>query len=311
MLDPRIEEAARRRMKVLPSSAPPRPMAPAAPKPTPAPGAPATRPIDAKPGMPTDGSSRQPWQPPAQTPPVGPPVVKPIPGGPGMGAPAGPGNAPGVTAGPEPTSQDDIDQMIRDRVTRELGGDGVNTAEQEALIREQMQGVEGAGKVNARARAGRSGFASSGALAATEGDIARQARMAATEQILGERRSAREEQFGREGEAIDSEMGMRRAAADEEINRRLLEMLGMEGEADAGNAGAPAGTEDLLRGVAEGAGSRTEKPPTATAGGSRPVVSAPPAGHRLYQKLSNGDELWISPNDPGDNSTVVIVKKGA
>lgn len=128
------------------------------------------------------------------------------------------------------SSSDDIDRMIRDRVARELGSATPDTAAQEALIRQQQDAAIGAGAVNARARAGRGGFQASGALMGIEGDIERQARQAATEQILGVQRDARDEQFGRQGSVIDDEIALRDSASNDFVNQRLLDLLGMTGD---------------------------------------------------------------------------------
>lgn len=239
MFDPRlVERDARKRVlegsKVLPQTQPPA----AAPKPQamggPAPNAPGaggspSRPIGgvAAPPVTNVGQGNVGRVPSAAPPPAPPKTSKPPPfGNQGSGAPAA---QPPPAADPAPVTQEDIDRMIREQVARELGGDSVDLAEDEALIQQRMDEAIGAGAVNSRARAGRAGFASSGALMAQEGDLERQARMAASEQALGLRRDARDEQFGRGQAAIGNELDMRRAAADDEINKRLLEMLGMDG----------------------------------------------------------------------------------
>lgn len=144
---------------------------------------------------------------------------------------------------PPPATSDSIDQMIRDRVARELAGTTPDTSSQEALIRQQQDATIGSGAVNARARAGRGGFESSGAIMGIEGDIERQARAAATEQTLGVRDRARQEQFDRQQSVIDSEMAMRDSASNDMINARMLELLGMT-DGDGVVVGSSPGGDD-------------------------------------------------------------------
>jgi hypothetical protein len=182
----------------------------------------------AAPGM---GGPRQP-SPPQQ------PRPNPLP-------PPAPPPAEGMTETPsEPatTTTDDVDQMIRDFLSGQLRNAGqANTAEEEALIQQQIERSMGQGLVNQRARAGRAGMGMSGALMAQEGDIRRAASMDALDQILGLRRS--EEQRGIENAmgAISAETGMRSAAANDALRRMALEALqaemGLDAEVGAGDAG--------------------------------------------------------------------------
>jgi len=215
---------------------------------------------------------------------------------------------------PPPATADDIDQMIRDFVSGQLAGAGkANTAEEEALIRQQMQGEMGQSLVNQRARMGRAGFGASGAMAGIEGDVRRAAEMDALDQILGLRRGEDQRSIENAQGAISVENQMRRGAADDALRRMALEALqaemGLDGEPAGGGTGAPPAA--VVEPIMDAVGAETQAPATATAGGGRQVVAAPPAGYELYQTLSNGDQLWKSPSDPGDNSTIVVVKRGA
>jgi len=118
-----------------------------------------------------------------------------------------------------------LDQMINDFLSGTIGRAGkADTAEEEALIRQQMADAAGGMSVNARARAGRSGMASSGALMGQEGDIRRSTSQDALDQILGLRRT--EEQRGIENAmgAIGAETGMRSAAANDQLRKLALDM---------------------------------------------------------------------------------------
>ena len=246
------------------------------------------------------------------------PTPRPMPGPTAPPPAEAPGTAVSGATGATPppaTSTDDIDQMIRDFVAGRLSGAGkANTAEEEALIRQQMQGELGQSLVDQRARMGRAGFGASGAMGAIEGDVRRAAEMDALDQILGLRRTEEQRSIENAMGAISAENQMRRGAADDALRRMALEALQAEMGLDAGldvggDVGAPpaAVVEPIMGAV----GAETEAPPTASAGGGRQIVASPPPGFVLYQTLSNGDQLWKSPTDPGDNSTIVVVKRGA
>lgn len=155
-----------------------------------------------------------------------------------------PANPPGMVVSdvqtPVPTTPaqataDDIDQMIRDLVASQIGAAGkVNTAEEEALIRQQMQGELGQSLVDQRARMGRAGFGASGAMGAIEGDVRRAAEMDALDQILGLRRTEEQRAIDNAFGAVGVETGMRSAAADDAIRRMALEALQAEMGLDAG-----------------------------------------------------------------------------
>jgi hypothetical protein len=246
----------------------------------------------AAPGM---GGPRQP-SPPQQ------PRPNPLP-------PPSPAPAQGMTETPsEPatTTTDDVDQMIRDFLSGQLRNAGqANTAEEEALIQQQIERSMGQGLVNQRARAGRAGMGMSGALMAQEGDIRRAASMDALDQILGLRRS--EEQRGIENAmgAISAETGMRSAAANDALRRMALEALqaemGLDADVGAGEGGGlpPA----IVEPIAAGLGAETEAPELATAGDAPPAastlipVSAPPAGATRNASASQmmGADVYYDP----------------
>lgn len=252
---------------------------------------------------------RQP-SPPMQPAPTPTPTVPPPTEAPGTAVTGTTGATP-----PPPTTSEDIDQMIRDFVSGQLANAGkANTAEEEALIRQQMQGELGQSLVNQRARMGRAGFGASGAMAGIEGDVRRAAEMDALDQILGLRRTEEQRSIENAQGAVGLENQMRRGAADDALRRMALEALQAEMGLDAGmDAGGGGGAPPaaVVEPIMDAVGAETQAPSTATAGGGRQVVAAPPSGYVLYQTLSNGDQLWKSPSDPGDNSTIVVVKRGA
>lgn len=238
--------------------------------------------------------------------PGAPAPTQPKPAAPGIGAPPGSGGSVGGAApAKQPVSQADIDQMIRDRVQRELEGGPRSTAEDEALVQQRMDEAIGSGAVNARARAGRGGFQASGALMGIEGDLERQARTAAAEQALGVRKDAREEQFGREGDVIRSELDMRRAAADDEINKRLLELLGMDEGAPAEGGGG--GADAVVNPIMDAVGAEREAPEMPNAGRQSGagsvndpiIVASPPPGAQRRGTDAQGREMWFTVDDKG------------
>jgi hypothetical protein len=210
---------------------------------------------------------------------------------------------------PAPTTTDDVDQMIRDFITGQLRGAGqANTAEEEALIQQQIERSMGQGLVNQRARAGRAGMGMSGALMAQEGDIRRAASMDALDQILGLRRS--EEQRGIENAmgAISAETGMRSAAANDALRRMALEALQAEMGLDAG----PSTTEDRQRQWEQDAiarGADTNGDGVLSESEKQADTTSRMAGHQAWSDFNNsgGDKasLPVMPG-PGNGWEVVF-----
>ena len=167
--------------------------------------------------------------------------------------------------------RDNLDQQIRDFVSgRVSGANDVDTTEQEALIRDLVEGKTGAALVDARARGGRAGFGASGAQMAIEGDIRKQAGQAASGDILDLRRTEQQRAFDNATQAIQTESGMRSAASDDALRRMYLEALQAEADLEDG-AGGSAG--DAINGGVDAAlgavGAETDKPSTANAGGNK------------------------------------------
>lgn len=98
---------------------------------------------------------------------------------------------------PAPKSMDDL----YDQALRKLLGEGPrDTAEEEALLREQMQRDVGAGQANLNARMAGAGFGTSGALSALGTDMRSRAAFDAANSIQGVRQDARDE-FSRNAQA--------------------------------------------------------------------------------------------------------------
>jgi hypothetical protein len=172
-------------------------------------------------------------------------VVKPT--APAM--PAGPvtptQTMPGATRPAEqpaaPATQDDLDAMIRSFVEDRLRSAGnVDTTEQEALIRQQMEGKLGSSLVDQRARMGRAGFGASGATAALESDARTAASREALDQILGLRSSEEQRAFNNATQAISTESDMRSAASDDALRRMVLETLQAQAGLEGDGSGVPA-----------------------------------------------------------------------
>lgn len=144
----------------------------------------------------------------------------------------------------EPATNEELDKQIRSLMEDLVAGRGmdVSTAEEEALIRELMQDRLGQGLVEQRARMGRAGFGASGALAAMEGDIRRQAGQQATQETLALRRQAEEDAIRNALEAVGVDIRSReegrRAVFDEEFLNALKSSLGMD-TGEGGDSGRP------------------------------------------------------------------------
>jgi hypothetical protein len=186
----------------------------------------------------------------------------------------------------------------------------VSTAEEEALIRELMQDRLGAGLVEQRAKMGRAGFGASGALAAMEGDIRRQAGQQATQETLAIRRQAEQEAIDNALRAIGVDVDKRRegraAAFDEEFLNALRSYLGQD------DTGAPPAAPDATTAAAsamldvanpaifnQGVETETAELPSAGRGdegmSSRNpiIVNTPPSGATLVnQNASFGGALY-------------------
>ena len=141
---------------------------------------------------------------------------------------------------PPPSSfEEKVSQLLEQLVSGK--GMNVDTSEEEALIRELMQDRTGQALVEQRARMGRAGFGASGALAAMEGDVRRQAAQQATQETLAMRRQAEQEAIDNALRSIGVDVSKRREARserfDEEFMNALKSALGMETSAydESGN----------------------------------------------------------------------------
>lgn len=228
-----------------------------------------------------------------------------------------PAEAPGTavtgttgTAPPPATTQDDIDQMIRDLVASQIGAAGkVNTAEEEALIRQQMQGELGQSLVDQRARMGRAGFGASGAMGAIEGDVRRAAEMDALDQILGLRRTEEQRALDNAFGAVGVETGMRRAAADDALRRMALEALQAEmgldagpGPTDVGNA--PGGGTVIMPADENGDGTvSVQEQQRYDQGTVEPYMAGSQAASTYF---NNGGDANALPAQPPGGDVIVI-----
>jgi hypothetical protein len=210
-----------------------------------------------------------------------------------------PDGTPVADAEADPTSVA-MQKAIDDLLSRGVR----DTAEEERLIQEEMRRGSSQGQADLMARLGASGFGTSGAASAMLGDINSRAALNAAKMVQDVRSGARSDQLEELRLGLGAGSDDRRLDMSEDQYTRYLQVLESIFGPDGGSGQSGSGGPDI-GGITTGWG---DSPSTATAGGSRQVVNSPPAGYRLYQTLSNGDQLWISPTDPGDNSTVVIVK---
>lgn len=222
-----------------------------------------------------------------------------------------------VNARPEaPMSNDEFDAQVRRMLSDLLSGKGMNvdTAEEEALIKQLMQDQIGQGLVEQRARMGRAGFGASGALAAMEGDVQRQAAQRATQETLATRRQAEQDAIERALNAVGIDVTKRRegreAAFDEEFLNALKSALGMEvlpeeppdAAGAAANAVLDAANASILNQGVEtetpslpsaGAGAQPGYESPGTAGNPIPV-SSPPPGSQRQGETDAGEPLYWS-----------------
>ena len=122
-----------------------------------------------------------------------------------------------------PKTNEDFDKAASNMLYNEINQAGnVDTKAEEDLINEQMNDRIGAALVDQRASMGRSGFGSSGAMAAMEGDTQRTARQQGLEDVLGLRRTEDQRATDNATKAIGSEMSMRKQAEAEAKQAALL-----------------------------------------------------------------------------------------
>lgn len=223
--------------------------------------------------------------------------------------PADTGGAPAQAESPAPATQDDIDAMIRELVANQLRGAGqADTTEEEALIRQQMQGQVGSSLVNSRARAGRGGFQASGAQMGIEGDLNRAAEMDALDQILGLRRTEDQRSIDNATQAVTTEQGMRNAAANDALRRMALEAL----QAEMGLDAAPSTTEERQAQWQQDAisdGADTNGDGTLSQQEKDSYETQNVAGHQAWSDFYNGggdtESLPVLPG-PGDGWETVF-----
>lgn len=130
-------------------------------------------------------------------------------------------------AAEEASPSNALDQQIQSLLSDIVAGNGMNvdTSEEEALIRQLMQDQIGQGLVEQRARMGRAGFGASGALAAMEGDVRRQAGQQATQETLALRRQAEQEAIQNALNAIGVDVTKRKEGRQEVFDQELLNAL--------------------------------------------------------------------------------------
>src|SRR3989304_1191735 len=85
------------------------------------------------------------------------------------------------------------DALVEQAIAELLGGGVRDTSEDEALIRELLQGTVGQGQADLNARLGAGGFGTSGALGALSGDMRANAARKSAQEIMGVRQGARDE----------------------------------------------------------------------------------------------------------------------
>lgn len=199
--------------------------------------------------------------------------------------------AAAVKAG-EATTNTEFDTQVRQLMADLLAGKGmdVSTAEEEALIRELMQDKVGQGLVEQRARMGRAGFGASGALAAMESDVRRQAGQQATQETLAIRRQAEQEAINNALRAVGVDVEKRAEARQQMFDEEFLSALrsAMGQEDTGGGGGGPleaAGEKIREKGLVEAA------PEMASDAWSALVKT-------IYGPNANPNDYYMSPGMP-------------
>lgn len=215
--------------------------------------------------------------------------------------------APPAGAPDEPASNEELNAQIRSLMEDLVSGRGmdVNTAEEEKLIRELMQDRLGQGLVEQRAKMGRAGFGASGALAAMEGDVRRQAGQQATQETLALRRQAEQEAIKNALQAVGVDIDVRgearKAAFDEEFLNALKASLGLDGGEGAAGGRPQGSPSNLGETSAPGQGNPTEdrqNPAAASQGGSDFMVGSRAAvpNNAAYSRTEAGYDVYVTPN---------------
>jgi len=215
--------------------------------------------------------------------------------------------APPAGVPDEPASNEELNAQIRSLMEDLVSGRGmdVNTAEEEALIRELMQDRLGQGLVDQRAKMGRAGFGASGALAAMEGDVRRQAGQQATQETLALRRQAEQEAIRNALQAvgvdIDVRSEARRELFDNEFLNALKSSLGLDGGEGAAGGRPQGSPSNLGETSTPGQGSPTEdrqNPAAASQGGSDFMVGSRAAvpNNAAYSRTEAGYDVYVTPN---------------
>lgn len=221
--------------------------------------------------------------------------------------------AKGAGVPPASVSPDDpyaaTNQRINDLVTRLLESTG-DTAEGEALMREQNQRDFGDALINQRARLGRS-MGGGGGAAALEGDLRSNNALDLSQRLLDYRTTEDQRATDNALNAVGAELDMRNWASADELTRKRLELmqklLGLEGEGGGdggggGDIGFPAGgAADVANDLLFNGGVETETPDLAAtinadnSVDSPAVVSEIPKGDESFRYGTNaaGQEVWV------------------
>ncbi len=205
-----------------------------------------------------------------------------------------------------------FNQAVADLLMGQIqGASNVDTTADEALINEQMGDQIGGALVDQRASMGRSGFGSSGAMAAMEGDLQRTARQQGLEDVLGLRRTEDQRAQDNASRAIGNDIDMRGQAEDEFFNRAMLDTLnsalGVEGAPGAsgdglwsGDPNAPGGSDGAGGGVGPtGPGTNPEEPIE---------QSRIPNNAQRFGQDASGRTIWAVPSGNGDGHATYYVE---
>jgi hypothetical protein len=141
-----------------------------------------------------------------------------------------------------PGSLSTTDELSEDFNRSYLTGEGQDTADEEAYINQRILDQLGQQQVASRARMGRAGFGSSGALAAMEGDQMRQANLDAEGRVYDVREREQNQTFDQGMGAQQMDINQRDQAASEAHDKAVMDAI--NAMLNGGEAPAPAPPAD-------------------------------------------------------------------
>jgi hypothetical protein len=206
----------------------------------------------------------------------------------------------GATDGDLPTN--DLRDTQEEVIRRLLEGGVRDTADEEALIREDMMRQTGQGQADLMARLGGAGFGTSGVASSLMGDLNSQAAFNASKMVQDVRQGARDDSFR------DSQLGLgagatdRRLDMDEDQYARYLDVL--QNIFGDGGEDAPPDSNPVIESIAGAVGAETVTPSLPTSNGKTakniengmdPASAIPTSSPPSDAQETSEPGIWYSP----------------